>query len=87
MKLFSAALELKGGGVDITGAVQQLQNGAGIVEELTTGLDLGFLPVLVHRRLAPVQVDALKSRKIRFRGSQFSIALLRCGQKIADLSW
>lgn len=86
-QFLSSVLELKGGGVDISGAVQQLQNGARIVDELAAGLDMRFLPVLVHRRLAPVQVEALKKGKIRFRGRSVPISLLRCGGKVSDLIW
>jgi hypothetical protein len=86
-RLLSAALELKGGGVDVTGVVDQLQHGADIVADLTIGLKLEFLPVLIHRRLSSVQVDALKKKRVRFRGDPFPIALLRCGGRVLDLSW
>lgn len=86
-QLLSAVLELKGGGVDVRGAVQQLQHGAEIVADLATGLELKFLPVLIHRPLNSMQVGELRKNKIRFRGDSVSIALLRCGGKISDLSW
>ncbi len=86
-QMLSALLELKGGGVDVSGAVQQLQHGAEIVADLTAGLELKFLPVLIHRRLNSVQVEELRKNKIRFRRDLVSIALLRCGGKILDLKW
>ena len=86
-QLLAAVLELKGGGVDIKGVVQQLQNGADIVADLAAGVEPNFLPVLMHRQLTSIQVNALRKNKIRFRGKQIPIALLRCGGKMSDLSW
>jgi hypothetical protein len=83
----SSVLELKGGGVDVTGVVQQLQNGANIVASLVQEADLEFLPVLVHRAISSVQSRELAKRKIKFRGEQIPIALLRCGGKVSELRW
>jgi hypothetical protein len=80
-----AALELKGGGISVSGAVKQLQEGAGMIDKLLSDTELVFVPVLVHRGLTAIQINQLRRQKIRFRGKTFEIELMRCGQKLADL--
>jgi hypothetical protein len=85
--LVSSALELKGGGIDVSGVVQQLQHGADIIDTLLTGVPCVFLPVLVHRAIATIQVRELRKHRIQFRGQRFSIALMNCRGRISDLTW
>lgn len=85
--LASAALELKGGGIDVTGVIQQLQNGANIIADLLTDIDTVFVPVLVHRAMPPIQHRALKTRQIRFRGRNYLIALVKCPAVIGHIKW
>jgi hypothetical protein len=83
----SCVLELKGGGMSVSGVVGQLQEGARIVEELLLDLEVQFMPLLVHRHMVKVQIDALSRQKIRFRGKPYSIKLARCGLRLIDLNW
>jgi hypothetical protein len=85
--LVCAALELKGGGIDVTGVVKQLQNGADIIDSLFAGERPAFLPVIVHRTMSAVQLRELRKRKINFRGRRRSITLMNCGGRILDLTW
>ena len=85
--LMSSALELKGGGIDVSRVVEQLQHGADILDALLTGIPCNFLPVLVHRAIATIQIQELRRHRIRFRGQRFSIALMSCRGRISDLTW
>jgi hypothetical protein len=79
-------LELKGGGISVSGVVQQLQEGAYIVEGLLSNPPPHrFRPVLVHRGLAPIQVNELRKNKISYRGKKYDIGLMRCGENIEGL--
>jgi hypothetical protein len=80
------ALELKGGGISVSGVVEQLQQGAAIIESLLPGSQpIPFTPVLVHRGLSSIQVTQLKRQRILFFRKSFSIELMRCGGKVEQL--
>lgn len=83
----SSVLELKGGGMSVSGVVEQLQQGAQVIDGLLRGVTVTFLPVLVHRGMLPIQVNELRRRKIQFRGAQCTIELARCGERLGGLSW
>jgi len=81
-----SALELKGGGISVSGVVEQLQHGAAVIESLLA--DSGpvpFTPVLVHKGLSSIQVTQLRRQRIIFRRKTFSIELMRCGGKVEQL--
>lgn len=82
----SFVLELKGGGISVSGVVQQLQEGAHIVESLLPDPPTRrFRPVLVHRGLSAIQVNELRKNKILYRGKKYDIGLMRCGERIEAL--
>jgi hypothetical protein len=83
----SSVLELKGGHFNISDVRRQLQNGADIVADLLKGIDVNFLPVLVHQRMPSVELRQLAKNRISFRGKNFRIALLKCGGKLTELTW
>jgi hypothetical protein len=83
----SSAIELKSGSWNISGVHRQLQNGAAIIEDLLKGIDVNFLPALVHKRMPPVEQRQLPRYPVSFRGRDHRIALLRCGGKVTDLQW
>ena len=73
--------------MSVSGVVEQLQQGAQVIDGLLRGVTVTFLPVLVHRGMLPIQVNELRRRKIQFRGAQCTIELARCGERLGGLSW
>jgi hypothetical protein len=59
----------------------QLQGGADLIDSLTEN-DALFIPILVHKRIDTMQMRALGKKRIRFRGRDYKVALLRCGGSI-----
>ena len=80
--LVGVPMELKSGNVDTSEAIQQLQEGARLVEQLAPRtLKTICIPVIVHggqihRRQRRKRI---KPAKIKFRGEKFSIHTTRCG--------
>jgi hypothetical protein len=83
----SSVIEMKSGSWNISDVHRQLQNGAVIIDDLLKGIDVSFLPALVHKRMPPVEQRQLPRYRVSFRGRNHQIALLRCGGKVADLRW
>ncbi len=78
---FVVPLELKGGGVDASEVVVQLQRGADFADLFVpeTDGDIPLLPVLFHSRsIHPNQRKTLNRTKIRFRGRDLTIKTGRC---------
>jgi hypothetical protein len=79
----AAAVEMKGGRVEPEVVVEQLQNGAKIIETIATGYpDLEFAPVLASNSIRNMTLTILRNRRIIFRGKKVGIALIKCGDKL-----
>ena len=76
-------MELKGGDVDASEAIAQLQEGARIVDRYTPNdVDMDFVLVLVHGgSMHRTQRNRLRTARIRFRGAEFPINTARCGHQ------
>ena len=81
----TSVIELKGGHFNISDVRTQLQNGADITADLLTGIDVSFLPVLVHQRMPPVEQRELPKNKITFRGKRYGIFLVKRECEVAAL--
>lgn len=80
------ASELKGGRVDVSEVVAQLQGAAKIVECVAvSAAHLDFIPVLFRRGVSTVMVNRLRAERIRFHGERHKISLARCGTAIASI--
>jgi hypothetical protein len=79
----AAAVELKGGRVDVTVAAGQLQNGAALIDDLSHGVPgVMFTPILAIRQLDVMDLMMVERATVRFRGREHKIVRVRCG---ADL--
>lgn len=80
-----AAIELKGGRIDASIVVQQLQGGAEIIDEIVgLGGTTSFVAVLVHRgRMSQNERRVLQRRRIKFGGRKHLIRPMRCGGLIS----
>lgn len=79
------AIELKGGAVDGSAVVEQLQGGADLMKA-NAGEPLTFSAVLVHAGgLRAVEIRDLRSRFVRFEGQRRRVLLGRCGNSLADV--
>ncbi|MDP9848327.1 hypothetical protein [Streptosporangium lutulentum] len=76
------AIELKGGKSNISHVAEQLQNGAQIMDRLTGDINLSFHPILVHAGIKTIEVRELDRKKIRYRGKDHRIELIRCGMEL-----
>jgi hypothetical protein len=83
----SSVLELKGGDFGVSEVHRQLQDGADIVADILKGIDVKFLPVLVHQRMPTVAQRQLPRYKISFRGKRYGIILVKRDCRIVDLRW
>lgn len=73
-----AAVELKGGGVDLSEVQRQLQGGAEVVERiLGERAAVSFYPVLVHCGIKTVELRQLGRLQILFRAKKYSIVPVR----------
>ena len=81
-----AAIEMKkGGNIDITGAVQQLQAGADMAADLLARDQASarccFHRILVHNGVAkPIMLKKLRRMQVKFSGRNLRIARQRCGE-------
>ena len=74
-----APLELKGGRVDISEAIEQLQAGASAAKELIPqNAMVNFRPVVACKGIPKAERTALKS-KVRFRNQTEALRLIKCG--------
>jgi hypothetical protein len=85
--LAASVLELKSGMFDVDSVVEQLQNGAYILDDLLKGLPCNFLPVLIHGPVRTMYIRRFEKKRIKFRNNQVRIELRRCGSKLVNLPW
>ena len=72
-------LKLKGGRVDVSEAIEQLQAGASVAEALVSqDLKVNFRPVLASGNIPKAERAALK-RTISFHGNSMPVRRIRCG--------
>lgn len=83
----ACVLELKSGAIRVSGVVEQLQNGAHIIDDFLKDIAVNFQPVLVHGAVTTTTIRELAKHKVRFRGKGMGINLLKCGGKVDDLKW
>jgi hypothetical protein len=80
-----AVVELKGGHVEVD-AIEQLQQGAKIVESLTSVTARYFAAILVTNR-APHAVDLkVFNQGIRYAGKRYPIQIVKCGGEVLAAS-
>ena len=82
----AAAIELKGGRVDVAVVVDQLQEAAAVAEKIAAGMpEVVFEPVLVGRKIGPIELKLLNHprTRVRFRGRLVRIRRLSSGADLA----
>jgi hypothetical protein len=83
----SAAIELKGGGFDVSGVIKQLQNGANLADSLLDGLTCNFIPVLVHQGMPTMSMTQLRNTSIRFRNENYLILIIKARAEVTKFVW
>ncbi|MDE0274670.1 MAG: hypothetical protein OYH76_02165 [Defluviicoccus sp.] len=81
-KLVAAPIELKSGRVDVSDALEQLQEGAAFSERVASK-EIGTVcrPILIHRHgLHSRDRKTLNRTKVLFRGVAFTVLTERCGR-------
>jgi len=75
------AVEMKGGKARVNEVVEQLQQGANIVDTISSTAPLDFQPLLVHSDGSLRSIDRmlLRQKKIKFRGKSLLIETKKCG--------
>ena len=82
----ASAVELKGGGMPANRALDQLQGGANVVEQMVEPQrQIRFYAVLVLRRLHPMEARVLRRRRITFRGRARLAIIAHCGDRLEDV--
>lgn len=77
-------VELKGGRVRTREALEQLQAGARLAEELLAGVaDVDFGAILAQRRRSTLDTRLLRERRITFRGDMRLARVVSCGTRLA----
>ena len=81
-KLVAAPIELKSGSVEVSDALEQLQEGAAFAERFTPQASRAVCrPILFHgARLHRDDRKRLNRGKIRFRGVNFTVKTKRCNR-------
>ena len=82
-RLFAAPIELKSGKVDVSDAVQQLQEGSTFAERFVTQEpEVVCRPILFHgRAIHPNERRALNRKKVVFRGVELTVKTKSCGRR------
>ncbi len=62
----SAVIEMKSGSWNVSDVHRQLQNGAVIIDDLLKGIDVSFLPALVHSACPPSSSGSFRGTGCRF---------------------
>lgn len=77
---FGVPMELKGS-TDASKIIQQLQEGAHIIDRLVPNtVKTVCIPITFHRRkIHKAQLKKLKTSRVTFRGEEFPINTTRCG--------
>ena len=81
-------IELKGGEVDASEAVEQLKGGAAFaIAYAPRGFRSICHPVLFHNGISRAELRQLKNSRstVHFRGKPFEIKTARCGSKLTDV--
>lgn len=87
-KSWIVPIELKSGGFNAAGVVDQLQGGANVAEKwLPPEVDFLFVPVLVHgtRGVSKKQDAEFRSTTVEMRGRTKRVIVRRCGDKLKDI--
>ena len=80
--LVGVPMELKSGNVDASEVVNQLRDGARIVDNFAPrNIAINLVLVLVHDGIHKAQYEKLKSSTIKFRGEDIPINTTRCGHQ------
>ena len=81
-ELLTAPIELKSGRVDVSDAVQQLQEGATISDSIATKASGAVCrPILIHGHgLHSNDRKKLNRAKVLFRGVRLTVLTVRCGR-------
>ena len=82
-KLVAAPIELKSGKVDVSDAVQQLQEGSAFAEQIVSQEpEVACRLILFHgRAIHPNERRALNRKKILFRGVELTVKTKSCGRR------
>ncbi len=85
--LVLAVVELKSGRVHASVAIEQVENGAKVIECLVRDYRSGrFLPLVLYgRRTPPSEMKVLASRKIVFQGRKHRVAIANCGSHLRKI--
>lgn len=81
-------LEMKGGKTgSSTDCLEQLQNGAALIAEITTPREVpSCLPVLLHGSGSKsTEIKAIQQRGVRFRGKRLYVKVVKCGASLNEL--
>ena len=81
-----APLELKGGRLDASEVVEQLQAGASVADHIVPReAQTRFRPIVVHGRgIHRAELKHLQKRRVRFRNQNNLVGKARCGTSLAD---
>lgn len=80
--LVGVPMELKSGNVDASEVVNQLRDGARIVDNFAPrNIAINLVLVLVHDGIHKAQYEKLKSSTIKFRGEDIPINTTRCSHQ------
>lgn len=78
-------IELKKGPAKSSEVVKQLEAGAQFMDRLIPrNIPVRFRLVVAFRGIRKQQANELKKRKIRFRGKEVQVKLLRCGGSLVS---
>ena len=83
--LYVAPLELKSSGFRPYSVSKQLAAGAKVADRTTPRARCRFTPIVVHDGAHRRQINDLAKHPVPFRGSNYAIKVMRCGEPIADL--
>ncbi len=81
-KLVAVPIELKSGRVDVSHAVEQLQEGAAFAEQFSPEeTEVICRPILFHgKRIHRKDLSTINRNKVRFRGVPLTVKISRCNK-------
>ncbi len=83
--LYVAPLELKSSGFSPGSVSEQLAAGAKVADRTVPRARCRFTPIVAHDGAHRRQINDLAKHPVRFRGSDYAIKVVRCGDPIADM--